>query len=598
MKKKRLTIRKELIIITVALVLLMWLVITAVSSHIYRDYVRRTAISTADTNMKFLADYIDNELDNVDELIYFCQNNSSVSSYISANEKNISVKKMKAYETLSGYCSSNSSSKYWHRVVISDLNNGFIQIVASIYSKDVNISSTLPSLNIYDELCGNGYMNYAIGLHSDPFYPKSGVEILPLLKPVTYKFTSDLGGYIFIELEDELFTDAMENSAPTERYPLILTLGQNHYLYRHSKLEPLYDSTLSESLTLPEKITLDDGNEYLVVTESLNHSNIQVSELISEDQLNEGMSPLYRLVLLLFAFLLFIGILLYYILGHTINTPVFKIKKKLSAISEGDFTRDTTIEWNHELGDVGKGVNDLAEDINELISSQVRAEREKKDLEYKVLQSQVNPHFLYNTLNSIKWMAQVQGATGISEMTTALSRLLKSLSKGTSLLIPLSEELTLLNDYFTIQKYRYGGTIAMETQIEDDSLLNCQILKFTLQPLVENAIFHGIEPTGEAGTIDVHIFTSKDKDIQIDITDHGVGMDEEKIEELLSNNTPNKSEFFKEFGVSNVHKRLRYEFGDDYGITISSRLGEYTTMSIHIPKTYESKETKDNKCTN
>lgn len=163
-------------------------------------------------------------------------------------------------------------------------------------------------------------------------------------------------------------------------------------------------------------------------------------------------------------------------------------------IAGGDFSRDPSVEWEHELGDIGRGINDLSENVSELMEKRLEDEKQKQDLEYKMLQSQINPHFLYNTLNSIKWMATIQGATGISEMTTSLSRLLKSISKGTSLLIDIREELSLLENYFTIQSYRYGGTITMDIQVDNESLYNSEIIKFTLQPLVENAIFHGIEP--------------------------------------------------------------------------------------------------------
>ncbi|MDE7045631.1 MAG: histidine kinase, partial [Acetatifactor sp.] len=206
---------------------------------------------------------------------------------------------------------------------------------------------------------------------------------------------------------------------------------------------------------------------------------------------------------------------------------------------------------------------------------------------YKMLQSQINPHFIYNTLNSIKWMATIQGSAGISEMTTALAKLLKSISKGTRLLVPIEEELALLKDYFTIQSYRYGGTITMEVQIDDASLLEYQIIKFTLQPLVENAIFHGVEPKG-TGHILIHVYTEKIAEesapsIRIDVTDDGVGMSSEKAAQILLTNGESSADFFREIGVSNVHKRLQYEFGETYGITIDSVEGEYTTMSIHIP---------------
>lgn len=177
------------------------------------------------------------------------------------------------------------------------------------------------------------------------------------------------------------------------------------------------------------------------------------------------------------------------------------MRRQLSQISNGDFTPSTEIEWNNELGDIGRGINFLAENIEHLIDTRIADAKEKKDLEYKVLQNQINPHFLYNTLNSIKWMTTIQGATGICEMTTSLSRLLRSISKGTKLLIPLSEEIALVKDYFNIQNYRYGGTIIFEVCCEDDTFLDTPIIKFTLQPIVENAIFHGLEPKGGSSTI-------------------------------------------------------------------------------------------------
>jgi two-component system sensor histidine kinase YesM len=265
-----------------------------------------------------------------------------------------------------------------------------------------------------------------------------------------------------------------------------------------------------------------------------------------------------------------------------ITKPVLEIQRRLLQISNGDFSRDTSIEWNHELGDIGKKVNNLAENIKQLLDSAVESEKQQRDLEYKVLQSQVNPHFLYNTLNSIKWMAITQGATGISEMTTALSRLLKSIAKGTRLIIPISDELNLLNDYFTIQQYRYGGTLKLYIDVPDE-LKSYMILKFTLQPIVENAIFHGIEPTGKAGEINITFLKKDENTLEITVRDNGVGMSPELIDKVLNDEESSSSEFFREFGISNIQKRLKYEFGDDYGIRIESEVDKFTSMIITIP---------------
>ena len=283
-----------------------------------------------------------------------------------------------------------------------------------------------------------------------------------------------------------------------------------------------------------------------------------------------------------------LGILLMLFLNRTISLPVSRIRAKILRVADGDFGRDPSIEWDHELGEIGRGINDLSENVYLLMNKRLEDEKQKRDLEYKMLQSQINPHFIYNTLNSIKWMATIQGAEGISEMTTALAKLLKSISKGTRLLVPIREELSLIEDYFTIQRYRYGGTVTMDIQVEEDSLLECPVLKFTLQPLVENAIFHGIEPKGTGQiSINVHSEQLTEDDppsIRIDVRDNGVGMSAEKAARILSTNNDSSADFFREIGVSNVHKRLQYEFGARYGITIESVEGEYTVMSIHIPR--------------
>lgn len=173
---------------------------------------------------------------------------------------------------------------------------------------------------------------------------------------------------------------------------------------------------------------------------------------------------------------------------------------------------------------------------------------------------------------------------GIAEMTLALSRLLKNISKGTTMQVTIRQEFDLLNDYFTIQKYRYGGTITMDYVITDQTLLDNVIPRFSLQPIVENAIFHGIEPKGQAGNIVIRLFAPDAQTVQIDVRDNGVGISPEKLQELLTDNTPDRGSFFRNVGVSNVHKRLQYTYGEAFGLRITSETGAFTTVSTLLPR--------------
>lgn len=587
------TIKRQILCITFAFSILIGTIISISCYYTYRRYLERNLVQTTETNLLFLTDYIDHELNNIDELILYCQTNTTIGAFVESRDLTSTSKRVAAYETLSEYCQNNGSSAYLHRVVVMNLAENYIQVVAPNYSSTTNIAKSLPEQDFYEELLSSGYKDYNIGFMPDPFYPGRPKSVTALLKPITYKFNSNLGGYIFIEVNDALFADAMDNTYLEEGSKIFLTLGEHTYLYTDGSftlVEPDFtllkdtESPSGRTDSLVRHIIIPDGTEYIAVTENLKRPGCYVSQLISPQQMLPRQPAFYLLPVLVFLFLILISTLLNKLLDRVINVPVSRIQQRLIRISDGDFSRDLSIEWDHELGDIGKGVNDLAENVNCLIQTTLEDEKQKRDLEYKVLQSQINPHFLYNTLNSIKWMATIQGATGITEMTTALSRLLKSISKGTKLLIPIREELSLVSDYFTIQQYRYGGTILMEIQVDDEALYDCTIIKFTLQPLVENAIFHGIEPTGASGKITIHIYPVSEQDMKIDITDTGVGMSQEMIEKILNDESVNTSDFFKEIGISNVHKRLQYEFGPSYGISIKSRIGEYTTMSILIPR--------------
>jgi two-component system sensor histidine kinase YesM len=206
-------------------------------------------------------------------------------------------------------------------------------------------------------------------------------------------------------------------------------------------------------------------------------------------------------------------------------------------------------------------------------------EKKQRDLEYRMLQSQINPHFMYNTLNSIKWMAVMQHVSGIPEMITALSRLLQTLSKDQRKLVSLRDELTLLDDYLVIQKYRYGDSVRIEKYVENEALLDAPIPRFTLQPLVENAIFHGIEPKG-GGSIRVGVIMSTSNTVLVSIRDDGVGMKGDLIAKI---NGGGSFGLFKKLGIYNVDKRLSYTFGEGYGLSIESEEGQYTNMTIKIP---------------
>ncbi len=605
-------IQKRILAITISCLLGMCVIISSVSFYIFRTYLQHSLIHAAETNLQLLSDSINSDMDHVYQLIRFCQNSPDIASYIAGNPDPGSVLSVTTYDRMAEEHSNNPAKNYIPRLAVIT-NEHFLQVVNAVYSSTANLSEEAPELPFFSELLESSGISFSAGFIRDPFY-KNGKNVLLVIRPITYPYSSVQGGYLLLEISSELFTHALERYGIAEDSSLYLSIDGHHYLYEDGSLaeiRPDYQivEDLSSTAMIKDsqvsRITDKEGEYRIVVTAPLNMSGCHISQSISRLELQNQQLLLLCILGGTLVGIMAIGILLMFTLNKMIALPVYKIRSKTLRVAQGDFSRDPSIEWNHELGDIGKSINDLAENVFLLMQSRVESEKQKKDLEYKMLQSQVNPHFLYNTLNSIKWMASLQGAAGIAEMTTSLAKLLKSVSKGTSLRVPLREELSLLQDYFTIQSYRYGGTVTMDIHVESESILDCQILKFTLQPLVENAIFHGIEPKGSghilicamqeeaapSGSASPEDATAPPlRCIRIDVTDDGVGMSPEKAADILRSDRDGGTDFFREIGVSNVHRRLQYEFGEQYGITIDSEEGKYTTMSVHIPALYDKEE--------
>lgn len=590
-------IQKRILFVTLSCILAMCLIISYTSYYIFQNYLLQNMIQSTETNLFFVSDTIDSHIGDVYRMAQFCQNNSNIASYIEHNPNPGSVLAVNTYDRMLEEYNSNASKLYMPRVAVIT-NEHFLQICTnSTYSTTADLAEKVPKLPYFEALLSDSEYNFSYGFIPDPFLRSSRL-VLPVIRPITYKFNAVQGGYLFIEVSADLFTDALKNYSHTDDSCIYLTLCNHSYLFKDGCLTELsgsYEITgdLTASALTPDtlihQVKTGDGAQSVIISSPLNMPGCYISQSVSASELSGQRMLFMKMIGATLVGIMAIGVLLMLVMNRMIHTPLSRLRDKIQRISEGDFSREPAIEWNHELGEIGRGINNLSESVTLLMEKRIEDEKQKRDLEYRMLQSQINPHFIYNTLNSIKWMATIQGANGISEMTTALARLLKSISKGTLLLIPLREELSFLEDYFTIQNYRYGGTLTFLIQVDEPSLYDNGILRFTLQPLVENSIFHGIEPKGGTGHITIHVYYETNtadsrRNVRIDVTDDGVGMSPQKAAQILTDSHDSSADFFREIGVSNVHKRLQYEFGESYGISVQSKEGVFTTMSILIPE--------------
>lgn len=561
-------IQTKILVITLSCILFMCILVSLSNYYLFTNYMQKSLFQSTETSLYLLSDTINGSLNDIYRLSQFCQTNSNIADYLKAGEDPDTLLAISTHERIYEEYSNNPSNSYIPRLAILTPNR-FLQIVDTTYSSTTNLSTEVPKLPFYHQLLTADGYDFQTGLINDPFL-RSSRQVLPILRPISYAYNAKMAGCMYMEVSSALFIEPLKKYTTAEDSIVYLTLVDTKYVYENGTLTPLEEQELVNLKT---------------VTVPLNMENCSISQTISTAEIMAQRRLFLAVMIGTLICMIATGLIILNTMNTMIHVPVKQLQDKMDQVSLGNFSRDGSIEWDHELGDIGRGINDLAENVESLMQTQLEDEKQKRDLEYKMLQSQINPHFIYNTLNSIKWMATIQGADGISEITTALSRLLKSISKGTKLIIPLQEELSLLNDYFLIQKYRYGGTITMDVRIEEEALYQLDIIKFTLQPLVENSIFHGIEPKGGAGKIDIHGYFADEakQTVCIDVTDDGIGIPQEKIEKILQGNGDDSSEFFREIGIRNVHKRLQYEFGEEYGISVSSVEGASTTMTIRLP---------------
>jgi two-component system sensor histidine kinase YesM len=281
-----------------------------------------------------------------------------------------------------------------------------------------------------------------------------------------------------------------------------------------------------------------------------------------------------------FGIAIFLGMMLY----KGITVPVSQLTEQMKALEQGNF--EITDEINitagqNRLDEIGKLQQDfylMVKRINDLIKENYLKHITMQEAELKALQAQINPHFLYNTLESINWMAKINKQEPIAIMAKSLGNLLRNSIDTHNLLVPLKEELAILKDYLTIQSYRYEERLSVSIDIPDQ-YLNAMIPKLSLQPLIENSIQHGLEKLEGACQITVSATELKDC-LCITVSDNGPGISEQRLEKL-NNNEINPSG--NSIGIKNIDERLKIVFGSEYGLKIESTIGYGTQVHMLIP---------------
>lgn len=296
---------------------------------------------------------------------------------------------------------------------------------------------------------------------------------------------------------------------------------------------------------------------------------------------NYGQLVLFFLFVVLFSVFLLVFVNLR--LSEWITAPVKKLDRAVKELEHGSTEVDFDVGGPGEVEHLSHSIRSMVSTMRHLMDDIIEQEEQKRRSELEVLQSQINPHFLYNTLDSVIWMTENGRTDDAVVMLTSLARFFRiSLSRGSSI-IPIRDELEHARHYLTIQKMRYKNKFSA-TITAEDGVESLYTIKLIVQPILENAIYHGMAYADGDGEITVRAFRDGG-DVLIEVSDNGPGMPEEVVESLLDLNGPAAAAGAKGSGIGfrNVHRRIRLTFGADYGLTIFSEPDDGTTVRIRLP---------------
>lgn len=584
-------IQSKLVHITLISTFMITLIIVSICYTSFHKLLKNSLIESTTANLRLTMNSLSSNMTPIINFSNWCSNKSVLTTYLINNETPDSSSSYSTWSQLREEYLNNASAHYIDRVVIGNDSPHYLHVSSITSFNAFNMVSTITNLPYFNTLYESNTLKW-IGIVPNPFSDNSNELMIPIIRPIYSPYNTNKIGWCYLSISATILTRMLSNETVPSDSTLLLTINDHTYNLLSPKLDEVKNISLP-SHRIEKKNTIittqknKEGHMQTYVTISSPSLNgWYLTQSLSQEEFQKQRNVYLLLIVLICLVILAIGLGLTIYLDRLINRPLSKVLLKVNAVAMGDFSYDSSIEWPNEFGEIGKRINHLSTSLIELMENRIQAEKHERELEYQMLQSQINPHFLYNTLNSIKWMATIQQSTGIAEMTTALSRLMRAISKDTKQIVSLKEELELLDNYFLIQQYRYGGTISLHYEIEE-TFKTCQILKFTLQPIVENAIFHGIEPKGETGSIRIKTYKTLTNDnkeaLCIEITDNGIGMTKAQMLDLLSEDHDNGSEFFKKIGIHNVHQRMLYTFGPSYGLSLQSEVGHFTTVSILLP---------------
>lgn len=424
-------------------------------------------------------------------------------------------------------------------------------------------------------------------------YPEHNV--ISIISTVKNSITHEVIGFIVIDLSD----------TELEQYRNSVVIGKSGFFYVTDRTgRPIfYPENKSEGLATIERVDLSEklsakqasyvdssfGKPEFVVFTTSSMTDWKIVGVVPLQEIMAEANSIRQLIIISVVLSIIFAITLNFFITSRLTRPVQVLKNKMRQAASGYLEVKVKPSGQDEIADLGNSFNIMLEKIKDLMNQHLQEQQQIRKAELRTLQAQINPHFLYNTLDSIVWMTEAGKKDQAIVLVQALSRFFRSSLNNGLDWISLKEELEHVRSYLVIQQMRYRDILEYEIEAPEH-LEDCRILKMTIQPIVENAIYHGIKNKRGKGLIRITCLSAQDQSLRILVEDNGIGMNETRLASLRDQlgrriipEEPTDSEMSGGFGLPNVQQRIRLYYGEAYQIQIDSVEGTGTTVAIQIP---------------
>ena len=525
MKHRTLSLKYRMLLACVLCTVIVLIAVTGIILGIFNRQSLRTTVQASRWNLQLASEQMENVVGDIMELANWTTATSRIVMFVAeTDEATIRRLRVEAWRVLNDRISSSVGGRYIDKLIISSENGSYLeQGVISGLPGDLDVVRGLPFFA--EKLSRNSEIPDL--LHTIQYPYADEVQTMPIIRRIDPAAPGAPQGWTYITINAHAIIDSFLRVKKLIQGRFYVLIGGELWLLEGDRLVTAQESAslipLLEAMSDEEHWRMFGDSEVLISYRSQELDWLLAEVIPARTDYLGSADYLMLLFIVVGGILLLTGVIIVF-MNRMVNTPIHKIILQLDSIAGGNFAVNREIESDDEIGRIGVDINRMARQVHRLIDQRIKDEKQRKILELNMLQSQINPHFLYNTLNSVKWMADMQKAKGISRTVSSLAFLLKEIAKGTDEIISVRRELELLEYFIDLERTIRGSLYEVGFDIPDECALDCRIIKFSLQPLVENAFLHGLAPKESGGTVTVSIRRLGDG-LSLQVHDDGCGHD-------------------------------------------------------------------------